>query len=357
MKFCNSCGKQLAETAVFCDGCGAKMGVDLELAVKESEDSVVSQTVARKELTENQEREKVLEQMYVCYDAVLAIGVAHDELTNMEEKVEEQKRDHEKCEKRIQELRASIERRGFNPEGTFEEQSGFASIAKLASLAWLIFGGIIGVVFTILGLFSGGGFESLYYGLLTFVICGFFIAIQASFNYVGVLKDFKRDMEELDRLLVERGGDGEFEQELKINEDKIHSLQQALQKICEEESSRFMMEYLPKDYCNLDAISSFITYLENKRADTFKEAINVYEDEKHKSKMQEMQQVSVDKLNTQSKMMAMSIEQQAQWQKENAQRQERMIANSQKINEEIRFGNAVSVINLVDRWEQEGRLK
>ena len=57
---------------------------------------------------------------------------------------------------------------------------------------------------------------------------------------------------------------------------------------------------LPQDYRYLDAAKSILFYLENGRADNMKEACNLYEEELHRQKMENLQ---VDILNQQQFMI------------------------------------------------------
>lgn len=380
MKFCSSCGKELAETAAFCDGCGTKTSGNTAVAVMEKPESVATQTMGTNELTSNQEREQVLSQLMVCYDAILAIGVAHDELEQNRKKLPLLHKQLDDIQLKItscEELKSRdsnlTEMR--NKVVLMKKSTTLVSILALITFISLVGGMPLSLFIGILLEGMDGDGDIIQSLALLFVIaipCILFLSIKiiemkhpySVKDVINLEKEIKDIEDAVSNFKIYKDEIAQAESKLIKQKEVINLLEQTLQSICEEESSRFMMEYLPKDYCNLDAVSCFISYLENKRADTFKEAINVYEDEKHKSEMREMQKISMNKLNhqanmihEQSKMMVMSIEQQAKWQQENAARQERMIANSQKINEEIRFGNAVSVINLVDRWEQEGRLK
>lgn len=60
---------------------------------------------------------------------------------------------------------------------------------------------------------------------------------------------------------------------------------------------------LPEKYFDIGIIICLIDYLECRRADSFKEAINLYEEEKHRLKMEEMQQSILDATERQSEIL------------------------------------------------------
>ncbi len=102
MKFCSSCGKQIGDAAAFCDGCGTKTTSieNTSVAVVTNEPS---QMMSVKEQTDNESREQVIEQLLVCSDAILAIGVANEEVNRAEDALGIVNRNEKTLAKEVQE--------------------------------------------------------------------------------------------------------------------------------------------------------------------------------------------------------------------------------------------------------------
>lgn len=60
------------------------------------------------------------------------------------------------------------------------------------------------------------------------------------------------------------------------------------------EAQRIGAGWYPRDYYNLYAIGCFIQYIENYKADTVKEMVNLFEDSEHKRRMEQYQQESLN---------------------------------------------------------------
>lgn len=58
-----------------------------------------------------------------------------------------------------------------------------------------------------------------------------------------------------------------------------------------------MEKIIPKDYQNIQALECIVKYIKNHRAETLKEAFNLYEDESHKLKTLHMQEEQIELVN------------------------------------------------------------
>ena len=96
------------------------------------------------------------------------------------------------------------------------------------------------------------------------------------------------------------------------------------------------MEYMTEKYWNLKALDSLISLVEGKRAETFEEAINLYEDIQHQSRMEAMQQEQLSVSRDTNKRIT-SIQQTAA----NTERYAKKAAHSAKV------GNVINTVNTV----------
>nr|WP_326184708.1 hypothetical protein [uncultured Oscillibacter sp.] len=129
----------------------------------------------------------------------------------------------------------------------------------------------------------------------------------------------------------------------------------SMEKLVDSNETKTMQQLIPAVYTTVDAVAFFITALKNQRADSLKEAINLYETEKHNREMLDMQQQELE-------MLAQSIElgkaqldaQQQILEKEKSIAWNQSMTNwrTAKISRQVRFSNAVGIINTVKHWKK-----
>lgn len=83
----------------------------------------------------------------------------------------------------------------------------------------------------------------------------------------------------------------------KYIEENVVPLQKTLQKYNEEldqllnnPDTIWAMKMIPEKYFDITVINCFISYLADRRADSYKEVVNLYEEEQHRLRMEELQQ-------------------------------------------------------------------
>ena len=79
-------------------------------------------------------------------------------------------------------------------------------------------------------------------------------------------------------------------QHIKPLELNLNECNNELEMIFNEENTLWAIEALQEKYFDINAVTSFLTYLIHRRADCYKEAINLYEEELHRFKMEDLQQ-------------------------------------------------------------------
>lgn len=94
----------------------------------------------------------------------------------------------------------------------------------------------------------------------------------------------------------ERKREREKQAELYYNErfaplkQEYATVEKEIKGLFQSEEWEFVQSYIPKNYVDTEAIDFFINAVTNKRADTLKEAINLYEDYLYQLRMEELQQ-------------------------------------------------------------------
>lgn len=130
---------------------------------------------------------------------------------------------------------------------------------------------------------------------------------------------------------------------------KLQQTAQELAVLIPSDRAQLITKTIPADYATVDAISFFITALQNQRADNLKEAINLYENEKHNREMLEMQQAEMT-------LLAESVrlnQAQLNMQKDSLKGQEQLILQNKKLSKQVRFSNAIGIINTAKHWKSK----
>ena len=136
--------------------------------------------------------------------------------------------------------------------------------------------------------------------------------------------------------------------EVEYNSKKAE-LQNQLEIESETEGASYLGTLIAEPYCTTDALENIINYFKSRRVDTLKEAYNLYEDERHKQKMLDMQQGQLDKLD----LSLDRLGEQIRLQEKSLSTQEKALARQQRLSRQIRFGNALTVINTVKHWKKK----
>ncbi len=108
-------------------------------------------------------------------------------------------------------------------------------------------------------------------------------------------------------------------------------------------------KFIPDDYLHLHAINWFKTAVVNMRADSLKEAINLYEEMLHKQRLEDMQkeQIEIANASLNAQQQQISI---AKRQEENSRK---TAAYTQKIAKSAKYGNKVSTLNTLRHWSDK----
>lgn len=135
--------------------------------------------------------------------------------------------------------------------------------------------------------------------------------------------------------------------------------QEKLKKIVESDNMAVLQEIIPEMYMNVDAVENFLALIQNKRAESLKEAINLYEDIKHKEEMMmkqnealELQHQSLDMLANQAEMQKQQMANFSDFQKKQLKSQQKLVAQSKKLSKQARYGNVVGTVNMVCQWNK-----
>ena len=128
---------------------------------------------------------------------------------------------------------------------------------------------------------------------------------------------------------------------------------EALRQLANSSAFQQMHTLLLDDYVTIDAVAFFLTAVKNKRADTLKEAINLYEAERHSREMVEMQQQELDLFHQSIELAHMQLDAQQKilhTESSIGRTQSELLRKTKKISKQIRFSNAVGIINTVRHW-------
>ncbi len=124
------------------------------------------------------------------------------------------------------------------------------------------------------------------------IITAYFLAIVVKNRMNNSIRKQNAKIDEHNLRIDEQNrGIDEQNAQIKANEQLI------LQKIhaTQVEYTEQIAPWYPEKYCYIEAIEFFVNMVENYRADTLKEAINLYEDTMHKNRMELAQKESLKK--------------------------------------------------------------
>lgn len=157
---------------------------------------------------------------------------------------------------------------------------------------------------------------------------------------------------------------------IKYRQEILLPLQQAFgqkyiefEQVEKSENVQILQDTVPPDYSTIDAVEFFIAALENQRADTLKEAINLYEDQLHRDSLMQTQEKIIE-LSQQSVDLSQEIAQnqkkQIRYQQKQIRNQEKLVSSNRaimqktkKISKQVRFSNAMGLVNTVKHWNDK----
>lgn len=128
--------------------------------------------------------------------------------------------------------------------------------------------------------------------------------------------------------------------------EKEKKCKEVLFNLCKKEESEQTLAAVPEAYTSEICLMFFVDVIQNCRADSLKEAINLYESHLTKMREWELQCAQLEALLKANKIS----EEQAKIQRAQLQAQEGIFKNTKRIAKSERFGNAVAIVNSVRHW-------
>lgn len=125
-------------------------------------------------------------------------------------------------------------------------------------------------------------------------------------------------------------------------EQKLAELSEEKDAIWGTDAASRMLELIPEDYRSPNAVQYFLKAIQNQRADTLKEAINLFEEYRHQQRMENLQQTQINIANQNLKV---------QEQTRDATRDAAYY--SKKAAKSAKFGNTLNVVNTVHHWKKK----
>ena len=123
-----------------------------------------------------------------------------------------------------------------------------------------------------------------------------------------------------------------------------------------------LQKTVPQDYATIDAIEFMVTALMNLRADSLKEAINLYEEHLHRQEMLESQNQIIDltqqnvaisqEMAANQQQILKNQQQQIKNQKKQIQTEAAILRKTKKVSRQARFSNVFTVVNTVHHWKR-----
>lgn len=146
-----------------------------------------------------------------------------------------------------------------------------------------------------------------------------------------------------------------YDMNMPIAEKNITVAKNELATVCSMDKAQRMTALIPKDYASVTVMEFLIKAIENKRADSIKEAINLYEDHLHKQRLQEIQlehlELSKQSNEIQEKHLE-ATEGLKELQARNLEAQKDQLSQTKKLKHATQFGNVVDIINNVHHWKK-----
>ena len=209
-------------------------------------------------------------------------------------------------------------------ERMYEEYRKEENIRNETKRKWINFLRIIGIASACLSLYFFFK-DKMILAILSFIVMGVMLV---AFSVLSQNTKNGRVNEEYYNqkiLPIEK----ELKQQEKVIEDFIKS-----------EEMRNLSDIIPQKYLNLKAVLFLLEVLQTGRADSSKEAYNLYEEELHREKMQEMQEEQLD-----------YARQTLHEQKNQTKLQKKQYEVQKRISRQVSYGNYINTKNYYhNRW-------
>lgn len=123
---------------------------------------------------------------------------------------------------------------------------------------------------------------------------------------------------------------------------KSEGLVKRLESLWNSDASIEAQKLIPPDYYSISAVNWLIKTIENRRADTFKEAINLYEDMLHKERVENMHEQNIA-LSKEHLLIAKKQEEYSQ----------KTMEHSKSIAKSAKYGNVLNTLNTIKHWNKK----
>ncbi len=97
-------------------------------------------------------------------------------------------------------------------------------------------------------------------------------------------------------------------QHVKPLQEKLNKNKDDLEEILNDVDTVWAMDALQEKYFDINAVNCFLNYITYRRADSYKEAVNLYEEEIHRFKMEELQQMILENAEKTTQMTEQNLQ-------------------------------------------------
>lgn len=156
-----------------------------------------------------------------------------------------------------------------------EEKKALSAREEFSPIMKVVFWMLV-LILAIATLYEGWGFWGM---LIVSLLGGWFLSLVLDFPDELFFNKVKEE-----KMINYRAT---YVEPLFVQLDKYSS---ELDRLLEEEQVQWAFDALQEKYFDLNAVTCFISYLTYRRADSYKEAVNLYEEELHRFQMEELQQ-------------------------------------------------------------------
>lgn len=302
--FCNNCGREILKGIRFCPDCGMKifMGDSLNNSDSVHDVPIKNESIVKGEIKEGLEKS-------------LQIINKIEDFIQKKEEVESARHSIEKQKKEIMEELAPIQMWGF------------------------ILGIPFSIIVPLLATEGTGLLRILLYGVFYYIL--FFVIVNPIMDLATKSKKVAK-AEEWYRAKI-----------VAIDEQES-DLDSNFEAYCNSGELEYARSIVPEEYFDSESVGFFLKMLNERRADNFKEAVNLYEEYLHREYMKniQMQQLSLqgqqlEETRNLSQNVATQMQEQSAYMKQ-ISHNTRSTARAAKVN---------AVINLVEGHSQSKKLK
>lgn len=241
---------------------------------------------------------KLEQDLFKCYEVVVEVATLNQDIKKSQDEYEFAKE---------------------NPKLAYETDEDMLSTVKIINkLAVLIVYGVIGLIFSLIGLFvlSSGTLKICVVSGIPIVFLN--LALLKN-NEESILEDMEEHKKERDEELLE----------ISKLENQVNKLRDKMSKYIEDERLSVLKSLILEIYMNVDAVENFFALIQNKRAESLEEAIKLYEEIKHSEEVEIEQNENLSDL------------------------QRKLAERSKELQGEARHEN---VVDMVSRWKKENEI-